>query len=122
CLRDQICSHEGGVGVIICNYKQFAGAGGHVNCNTLKLNKLLGPGYIPVSRAEYFINSVHRLRTEGHGGYGLRASDRIDCSHTTQACSIKYQRTDPSVSPGRRAEDDVAASGQACGYCKHQDG
>ena len=88
CLTQQVRSHKGCIGRIICHDQQFTGAGGHIDRYPVFGGQLLCNGYILVTGAKYFVHLRNAFRTKGHAGNRLNASHFNDLRYATQLGGI----------------------------------
>ena len=74
-LRKQVGSHEGRIGAAIGNHQHFRRSGGHIDGHAkLGGGQLLGRRHVAVARAKNLVDCRHAGRTQGQGGYRLRAA------------------------------------------------
>ena len=119
-LREQVGGREVGRGPFVGEHQHLRRSGRKVDGRAFGADELLGAGDVAVARPEDLVDARHAFGAVGHGGDGLRPSEREDAPHAAQRGGVADFGGDAAVAAGRGAEDDFGAAGDRGRHGEHE--
>ena len=106
CLREKVRRDEPGVGRLVRDHKDLAGACDRVDAGHAK-TRFFGKGYENVAGARDLVHLGNGLRAIGHSCDRLRAADLVDLCRARNVRSCNRAGRCLAVCTGGRAHDDL---------------
>ena len=108
-LREKVGGDVGGLGGIVGEHQDFAGAGQEINRDMAE-EEALGRDDVGVARTEDFLDWLDRRGAERHGGDGLGTAHAIDLCGSGLLDREQERGIDAAVLAARSADDDLGTA------------